>query len=258
MSTQLNVQETTLSVPDAEPALSPGKSGGNEAMILLHDVSKIYAVSKELIVPAVQGVDLEIERGEFAVITGRSGSGKTTLLHLIAGLTKPTSGEVYLDGIEVWRLPDPEQSLLRNRRIGFVFQFPSLMPSLTAVENVVLPTMFGDEAAREGAEERAVQLLQDVGLGDKLRAYPRQLSGGQQQRVVIARSLINRPELILADEPTSDLDELTEQEIMSLFREVHASKGVTILLVTHSLHLGAFGTRAIRMKSGRIVQSDDD
>ncbi|MEJ2210900.1 MAG: ABC transporter ATP-binding protein, partial [Anaerolineae bacterium] len=212
--------------PSAGP--SPADQKGNETVILLRDVSKIYAVSKELIVPAVQGVDLEIERGEFAVITGRSGSGKTTMLHLIAGLTQPTSGEVYLDGIEVWRLPDAEQSLLRNRRIGFVFQFPSLMPSLTAVENVVLPTMFGDETAKEGAEERAVQLLEDVGLSDKLRAYPRQLSGGQQQRVVIARSLINRPELILADEPTSDLDELTEQEIMSLFREVHASKGVTI------------------------------
>jgi putative ABC transport system ATP-binding protein/lipoprotein-releasing system ATP-binding protein len=258
-------QEEKVTVETPAPAAAGPQSQtdqrddkGHEAMILLRDVSKIYAVSKELIVPAVQGVDLEIDDGEFAVITGRSGSGKTTLLHLIAGLTQPTSGEVYLDGIEVWRLPDAEQSLLRNRRIGFVFQFPSLMPSLTAVENVVLPTMFGDEAAKEGAEERAVQLLKDVGLADKLLAYPRQLSGGQQQRVVIARSLINQPELILADEPTSDLDELTEQEIMGLFREVHASKGVTILLVTHSLHLGAFGTRAIRMKSGRIVESDDD
>jgi len=250
--------QKAATAPVPEPGALHGKNGGNEAMILLRDVSKIYAVSKELIVPAVQGVDLEIERGEFAVITGRSGSGKTTLLHLIAGLTRPTSGEVYLDGIEVWRLPDTEQSLLRNRRIGFVFQFPSLMPSLTAVENVVLPTMFGDEVAQEGAEERAVQLLKDVGLADKLDAYPRQLSGGQQQRVVIARSLINEPDLILADEPTSDLDELTEHEIMSLFREVHGSRGVTILLVTHSLHLGAFGTRAIRMKGGRIVESDDE
>jgi putative ABC transport system ATP-binding protein/lipoprotein-releasing system ATP-binding protein len=250
--------EAAQPVPKPSARTSPSKNGGSEAMILLRDVSKIYAVSKELIVPAVQGVDLEIERGEFAVITGRSGSGKTTMLHLIAGLTQPTSGEVYLDGIEVWRLPDAEQSLLRNRRIGFVFQFPSLMPSLTAVENVVLPTMFGDDEAKKDAEARAVQLLEDVGLADKLQAYPRQLSGGQQQRVVIARSLINQPELILADEPTSDLDELTEQEIMSLFREVHASKSVTILLVTHSLHLGAFGTRAIRMKGGRIVESDDD
>ena len=227
-------------------------------MILLRDVSKIYAVSKELVVPAVQNVDLEIERGEFAVITGRSGSGKTTLLHLIAGLTRPTSGQVYLDGIEVWRLPDTEQSLLRNQRIGFVFQFPSLMPSLTALENVVLPTMFGEESAREGAEERAVQLLKDIGLADKLRAYPRQLSGGQQQRVVIARSLINEPDLILADEPTSDLDELTEQEIMHLFRQVHTSRDVTILLVTHSLHLGSFGTRAIRMAKGEIAPQGTD
>jgi putative ABC transport system ATP-binding protein/lipoprotein-releasing system ATP-binding protein len=157
----------------------------------------------------------------------------------------------------MWRLPDAEQSLLRNRRIGFVFQFPSLMPSLTAVENVVLPTMFGDGAAKRDAQARAEQLLHDVGLADKLHAYPRQLSGGQQQRVVIARSLINQPDLILADEPTSDLDELTEQEIMGLFRDMHARSGVTILLVTHSVHLGAFGTRAIRMKGGRIVEADD-
>lgn len=234
---------------------------GREAMISLRNVSKIYVVSKERIVPAVQEVSLDVERGEFVVITGRSGSGKTTLLHLIAGLTRPTSGEVYLDSIEVWRLPDDEQSLLRNQRIGFVFQFPSLMPSLTAVENVMLPTMFGDDAsnagAKQSAQERAVQLLHDVGLADKLHAYPRQLSGGEQQRVVIARSLINKPDLILADEPTSDLDELTEQEIMHLFREVHTRRGVTILLVTHSLHLGTFGTRAIRMKGGRIVESDD-
>ncbi|HSJ58780.1 MAG TPA: ABC transporter ATP-binding protein [Anaerolineae bacterium] len=228
-----------------------------DTMISVRDVSKIYVVSKEMIVPAVQEVSLDVVRGEFVVITGRSGSGKTTLLHVIAGLTQPTSGEVYLDGIEVWRLPDAEQSLLRNQRIGFVFQFPSLMPSLTALENVVLPTMFGDDDARHDAQERAVQLLHDVGLADKLHAYPRQLSGGQQQRVVIARSLINQPDLILADEPTSDLDELTEQEIMHLFRDVHARSGVTILLVTHSLHLGAFGTRAIRMKGGRIVDSDD-
>jgi ABC-type lipoprotein export system ATPase subunit len=248
-------------LPQAVAAPAPAdlraKNEGQETMISLRDVSKIYALSKEMIVPAVQEVSLDVERGEFVVITGRSGSGKTTLLHLIAGLTQPTSGEVYLDGIEVWRLPDAEQSLLRNQRIGFVFQFPSLMPSLTALENVVLPTMFGDEAAKHDAEQRAVQLLNDVGLADKLHAYPRQLSGGQQQRVVIARSLINQPDLILADEPTSDLDELTEQEIMHLFREVHTRSGVTILLVTHSLHLGAFGTRAIRMKGGRIVDSDD-
>ena len=244
------------------PALHLETSGqqtrSTDSIISLRDVNKIYTVSKEVVVPAVQGVDLDIERGEFVVITGRSGSGKTTLLHLIAGLTRPTSGQVLFDGSEIWRLPDAEQSLVRNRRIGFVFQFPSLMPSLTALENVVLPTMFGDDEAREGAQERAAQILYDVGLADKLGAYPRQLSGGQQQRVVVARSLMNQPDLILADEPTSDLDELTEKEIMTMFREVHARSGVTILLVTHSLHLGVFGTRSVRMARGRIVTGEEE
>jgi ABC-type lipoprotein export system ATPase subunit len=196
---------------------------------------------------------MSIDRGEFVVITGRSGSGKTTLLNLVAGLATPTSGRILLDGAEVWQLPDREQSRLRNRRLGFVFQFPSLMPSLTSLENVMLPTMFGDPAAREGARDRAVQLLTDVGLSDKLNAYPRQLSGGQQQRVVIARSLMNQSDLLLADEPTSDLDELTEQEIMGIFRDIHQRTGITVLLVTHASELEVFGTRGVRMAGGQIV-----
>jgi len=226
-------------------------------MIELYDVSKIYTLSKDRSVPAVRGVTLQVERGEFLVITGRSGSGKTTLLNLVAGLARPTSGRVLLDGVEIWKLPDAEQSRLRNEKIGFVFQFPSLMPSLTVLENVLLSTLFaaakGDAKAQANARERAVQLLDEVGLSDKLDAYPRQLSAGQQQRVVIARSLINRPELLLADEPTSDLDEQTEQEIMATFQAIHGRTGVTILLVTHSTQLVSFGTRALRMQSGQIV-----
>jgi len=245
-------------------------------MIELHDVSKTYTIAKGRSVPAVQGVTLQVERGEFLVITGRSGSGKTTLLNLVAGLARPTSGRVLLDGVEIWKLPDAEQSRLRNEKIGFVFQFPSLMPSLTALENVLLPTLFaagpGAEGATAGraalpvpgrhgtgqaeAQQRARQLLDEVGLSDKLEAYPRQLSAGQQQRVVIARSLMNRPELLLADEPTSDLDEQTEHEIMSTFQAIHARTGVTILLVTHSTQLVSFGTRALRMQSGQIVTAD--
>lgn len=226
-------------------------------MISVQNVSKTYIVSRELSVPAVQNVSLEVERGEFLVITGRSGSGKTTLLNLVAGLARPTSGRVLLEGIEVWSLPDEEQSLLRNQRLGFVFQFPSLLPTLNTVENVMLPTMFGDKRSREETFERASHLLELVGLSDKLRSYPRQLSGGQQQRVVIARALMNEPELLLADEPTSDLDELTEQEIMGLFSEIHARTGVTALLVTHSTELEHFGTRAIRMAGGEIVPSGE-
>jgi ABC-type lipoprotein export system ATPase subunit len=244
--------EAAQPVPKPSARTSPSKNGGNEAMILLRDVSKIYAVSKELIVPAVQEVDLEIERGEFAVITGRSGSGKTTLLHLIAGLTQPTSGEVYLDGIEVWRLPDAEQSLLRNRRIGFVFQFPSLMPSLTAVENVVLPTMFGDDEAKKDAEARAVQLLEDVGLADKLQAYPRQLSGGQQQRVAVARALAKNPALVLADEPTGSLDVATGVEVLDVMRTLNRETGQTFVLVTHNSAIAQIADRVIRLGSGQV------
>jgi ABC-type lipoprotein export system ATPase subunit len=222
-------------------------------MISMRNVSKTYVVSKEVSVPAVHGVSLEVESGEFVVITGRSGSGKTTLLSLVAGLTRPTSGKVLLDGVEVWSLPDPEQSLLRNQKIGFVFQFPSLLPSLTSMENVMLPAMFGEKQDADHVRERAALLLEQVGLADKLHVYPRQLSGGQQQRVVIARALMNEPQLLLADEPTSDLDEMTEQEILTLFREIHIQTGVTVLLVTHSAELGRYGTRSIQMAGGEIV-----
>jgi putative ABC transport system ATP-binding protein/lipoprotein-releasing system ATP-binding protein len=221
----------------------------------MQNVSKTYSISKGRTVRAVRNASLDVSRGEFLVITGRSGSGKTTLLNLVAGLTRPTSGQVLLDGIEVWSLPDDEQSWLRNRSIGFVFQFPSLLPSLTALENVMLPTLFGQ--VRKDAQVRAwaSYLLEQVGLADKLQSFPRQLSGGQQQRVVIARALMNEPQLLLADEPTSDLDELTEHEIMALFREIHTETGVTVLLVTHSAELGRFGTRSIQMASGEILAS---
>jgi ABC-type lipoprotein export system ATPase subunit len=222
-------------------------------MITMQNVSKTYTASKQLAVPAVRNVSLEVERGEFVVITGRSGSGKTTLLSLVAGLTRPTSGKVLLDDIEVWSLPDREQSLLRNKRIGFVFQFASLLPTLTSVENVMLPTMFGEKQSDAYVYERASHLLEEVGLADKLLSYPRQLSGGQQQRVVIARALMNEPQLLLADEPTSDLDEMTEREIMEQFRHIHTETGVTVLLVTHSAELGRYGTRSIRMANGEIV-----
>jgi lipoprotein-releasing system ATP-binding protein len=222
-------------------------------MIALNRVSKVYAASKEVTVPAVHDVSLHVERGEFVVITGRSGSGKTTLLSLVAGLTRPTAGEVMLDNVEVWKLPDKEQSLFRNQKVGFVFQFPSLLPTLPAVENVMLPAMFGGNQDRAEVYRRATGLLDQVGLTDKLRALPRQLSAGQQQRVVIARALMNKPELVLADEPTSDLDEATEHEIMALFQSIHTETGATVLLVTHSPGLGSYGTRSIEMAGGQIV-----
>ena len=221
-------------------------------MIALEQVAKTYTLKNRPAVPAVRGVSLNVDQGEFVVITGRSGSGKTTLLNLIAGLTRPTSGQVLIDNVHLWSLSDQEQSLLRNRKMGFVFQFPSLLPSLTALENVALPTLFGPREGKQDAQVRAAKLLDEVGLSDKLSAFPRHLSAGQQQRVVVARSLINQPELLLADEPTSNLDEQTEKEIMELLREIHLTRGITILMVTHTTQLVSYGTRAIEMAGGAI------
>ncbi len=221
-------------------------------MIRLEDVTKVYATGDGSSVSAVHGMDLAIGHGEFVVIVGRSGSGKTTLLNLAAGLTRPTSGRVSLDGVDLWALTDQQQSWMRNRKIGFVFQFPSLLPALTVLENVILPTIFGSNGHQAEAEARARLLLIQVGLADKLSAYPRQLSAGQQQRVVIARALINSPELLLADEPTSNLDETTEMDIMNLFRHLHQSLGLTIVLVTHTRQLVSPEMRVIEMTEGRI------
>jgi putative ABC transport system ATP-binding protein/lipoprotein-releasing system ATP-binding protein len=225
-------------------------------MIALNSVSKTYMLKKKTVVPAVDDVSLNVKRGEFVVVTGRSGSGKTTLLNLVAGLARPTAGQVLIDHVNLWSLSDAEQSLLRNRTMGFVFQFSSLLPSLTVLENVMLPTMLRHEAASQTAGPRARNLLDQVGLSDKLSAYPRELSAGQQQRVVIARALINQPSLLLADEPTSNLDEQTEREIMAVIEELHAVTGITVLLVTHAGQLAPRGTRALHMAGGRIVRDE--
>lgn len=222
-------------------------------MITLEEVHKEYPLGKGNSVTAVRGVSLEINPGEFVIIVGRSGSGKTTLLNLSAGLTRPTTGNVLLDGTDLWSLSDKQQSFLRSQKIGFIFQFPSLLPPLTVHENVVLPSIFGTKLSNIQIADKAKQLLQNVGLGDKLAVYPRQLSAGQQQRVVIARALMNQPQVLLADEPTSNLDEKTELEIMELFRDLHLSLGITIIMVTHTHQLLSYGTRAVEMAEGRIV-----
>jgi putative ABC transport system ATP-binding protein len=222
-------------------------------MIKLEDVTKIYDLGKGSKVTAARNVSLEIGAGEFVAIVGRSGSGKTTVLNLAAGLTRPTAGRVTLDGVDLWKLSDREQSHLRNQKIGFVFQFPSLLPTLSTYENVILPTSFSSNGRHSAAHQRAEELLHRVGLADKLHSLPRQLSAGQQQRVVIARSLMNRPEVLLADEPTSNLDEKTEKEIMDLFHDLHVSMGLTIVLVTHTRQLVTPEMRSIEMAEGRIV-----
>jgi ABC-type lipoprotein export system ATPase subunit len=220
-------------------------------VISLLDIAKTYELPGGRPVEALHGVNLKIERGEFLVITGRSGSGKTTLLNVMAGLTKPSAGDVVVDGVDLWSLADRERSLMRNRMMGLVFQFPSLLPTLTVLGNVTLPLAFGRDTVPDG-RERGVGLLEMVGLGDRLGSYPRQLSAGQQQRVVVARALVNRPELLLADEPSSDLDEDTEAEIMTLFGRIHGETGVTIVMVTHARELVAYGTRHGQMAAGGL------
>lgn len=220
-------------------------------MIDLRSVAKTYVTKDGVPVSAVKDASLTVRKGEFVMLTGRSGSGKTTLLNLAAGLTKPTAGEVRLGDVDLWTLSDREQSQLRNRQIGFIFQFPSLLPSLSVIENVLLPLNFSPNGTKE-VTDRARQLLGTVGLGDKVGAYPRQLSAGQQQRVVIARSLIRQPAMLLADEPTSNLDERTEHDIMEMLREVHASTDITILMVTHTRQLVPYSTRALEMCEGTL------
>jgi ABC-type lipoprotein export system ATPase subunit len=221
-------------------------------MISLRHVSRTFQL-KDRLVEAVKDVSLEIDRGEFVIISGRSGCGKSTLLNLVAGMVRPTSGDVLLGDVQVWKLPDKQQAEFRNQKIGFVFQFNSLIPTLTVLENVLLPTIFGSADQRRSAQDRAMALLADVGLSDKVNDHPNQLSGGQQQRAAIARALINQPEVLLADEPTSNLDVRTEAEIMELIKALHTRTGLTILMVTHEPELIEFGTRSVFMEDGRIV-----
>jgi len=224
--------------------------------VSLRGVGKTYGGASARSFAALHDIDLDIETNDFLVVTGRSGCGKTTLLNVATGLAKPTSGTVTVDGADLWGLNDAERTGLRNRTMGFVFQFPSLLPGLSIEQNVMLPLEFSHEEHAD-ARQRARELVELVGLGERMAAYPRELSAGQQQRVVIARALINRPELLLADEPSSDLDEETEAEIMALFSKVHAERGLTMVMVTHTRQLVAFGTRHVEMTEGALRENDD-
>jgi len=216
-------------------------------MIEIRDISKTYRAGTETI-RAVDNVNLRVEDGEFISIVGHSGSGKTTLLSLMGGLTRPDSGTVVIDSTDLWAISDNELSEFRNRKINFIYQFASLIPTLNVLENVLLPTAFG--SGGESYEEYARELIEMVGLSDKLDAYPSQLSGGQQRRVAIARAFINRPEIILADEPTGDLDEETEAEIMKLFHRMNEEKKTTFIIVTHSSDIARECKKQYRMSHG--------
>ncbi|MDA8418840.1 MAG: ABC transporter ATP-binding protein [Desulfobacteraceae bacterium] len=219
-------------------------------MIEVEHLSKAYPLDGHP-VKAVDDVSLSIAQGEFVSILGHSGSGKTTLLNLIGGLTRPEAGRVRIDGQDIWSLNDAELSRLRNEKMNFIFQFASLIPTLNVVDNVLLPATFG-KAKPVGLRSRAMELLELMGLSGKLTAYPAQLSGGQQRRVAISRAFINEPAIVLADEPTGDLDEDTEREVLALFRQVNEKRRTTFLIVTHSSELAAKTDRRFRMTAGRL------
>ncbi len=219
-------------------------------MIQLQEVSKIYHMG-DYQVTAVNNVTIHVLENDFILVAGRSGCGKTTLLSLMAGLTKPTSGSVKFDDIDVWTLSDQAMSTMRNQKIGFIFQFPSLIPTLNVTENVKLPATFNP--TDYDADGRAKNLLEVVGMSEKARAYPNQLSGGQQKRVSIARALMNNPQLILADEPTGDLDEETEKEIMVILKEVNKSQSA-IVLVSHNPNIVTSATRRFLMDKGSLKE----
>lgn len=229
------------------------ESDGNvmsDNIISLKGVSKTYKVGPST-VRAVDDAALEIERGRMVAIVGHSGSGKTTLLSLIGGLTKPSSGNVLLNGTDIWAISDNELSVLRNKMIGFSFQFASLIPTLNIYDNVRLPSTF--DGAPPVREDRAQELLEMVGLGDRGNSFPAHLSGGEQRRVALARTLMNEPPLILADEPTGDLDEETEGEILDILRKINAG-GATILLVTHSRAVASQAEYELRMDKGHLSE----
>jgi len=220
-------------------------------LINLRNIGKVYCLG-EVDIPALGGVSLEIERGEFLAIMGASGSGKSTLLNIMGCLDQPTSGEYLLDGERVESLDSDALAEIRNRRIGFVFQNFNLLPRTSALENVELPLYYDSRAKAGERKRRAAEILTRLGLTDRLHHHPRQLSGGQQQRVAIARALVNNPPLILADEPTGNLDSKAGNEIMDLFKELNRA-GITIVMVTHETDIAACAKRTIHMKDGVIA-----
>ncbi len=223
------------------------------SLIELKNITKIYRVGDEN-TAALKGIDLTIEKGEFTAIMGPSGSGKSTLMHILGLLDKPSSGQYLLEGVDVSRLSAGRQAAIRNQKIGFVFQQFNLLARTTVLDNVLLPTIYGKA---EKSISRARQIIEEVGLSDRIRHKSNQLSGGQIQRVAIARALIMEPSLILADEPTGNLDTRKSEEIMQLFRDINA-RGVTIILITHEESVAKNADRIIRLIDGEIVSQEEN
>lgn len=228
----------------------------NKVVIELDNVRRDFVVGEET-VHALRGVSFKIYEGEFVTIMGKSGSGKSTLLNQLGCLDTPTSGEYYLDGVSVRTMSKSQRAVLRNRKIGFIFQNYNLLPKTTSVENVELPLMYNSEVSSRERRQRAIAALQDVGLGERLNHKSNQMSGGQMQRVAIARALVNNPAVILADEATGNLDTRTSFEILVLFQKLHA-QGRTIIFVTHNPEIARYSSRNIQLRDGRVISDEQN
>jgi len=224
------------------------------SVICTQNLIKRYKLGRKHSVEALRGIDIDVRQGEMVSIVGPSGSGKSTLLGIIGGLDTPTEGSVQIDGVEISNMGENELTDLRNRKIGFMFQFFNLIPTLTAQENVALPIQFAREQKFK-PEKRAKELLQTLGLGDRLGHRPTELSGGQQQRVAIARALANNPPIVLADEPTGNLDTDTGQVVLETLQNIREEFGTTIIIVTHDNELAEFADRSLHLVDGKIAEN---
>src|SRR5438093_8275325 len=222
-------------------------------VISAKNLIKTYVVG-EVEVKALRGVNLEVRRGEFLAVTGPSGSGKSTFMHIVGCLDRPTSGQYFLDGQDVSRMSKDALAAVRNKKIGFVFQGFNLLSRTSALDNVELPLLYGGSAPRTAERhQRAKDMLELVGLGNRADHHPNQLSGGQQQRVAIARALINNPSILLADEPTGNLDSKTSIEVMGIFQRLNKERGITVVLITHEMDIAEYGTRTVTFRDGQVT-----